>query len=57
MKQFAYALRATTAVAALGTAVLAATPVWAQDKAETATAEQAGPSEIIVTGSRIARLW
>ncbi|WP_294334713.1 TonB-dependent receptor [uncultured Sphingomonas sp.] len=58
MSRIAYALRAGTALAGIGAAVLFVTPAAAQDQSATATGQdgqQTGSTEIVVTGSRIAR--
>ncbi|SFJ16590.1 TonB dependent receptor [Sphingomonas sp. NFR04] len=56
MSRIAYALRAGTALAGMGAVALFAAPAFAQDQNGTADAAQQGAgSEIVVTGSRIAR--
>lgn len=53
MSRFAYALRAGTALAGIGGMALFAAPAMAQDQDD--AAQQGAGSEIVVTGSRIAR--
>lgn len=58
MSRIAYALRAGTALAGVGAAVLFVTPAAAQNQAGTPAGQdgqQAGSTEIVVTGSRISR--
>lgn len=58
MSRIAYALRAGTALAGIGAAALFVTPAAAQDQSEASAspaAQQTSGTEIVVTGSRIAR--
>jgi outer membrane receptor protein involved in Fe transport len=56
MSRIAYALRAGTALAGMGAVAFFAAPAFAQDENGAAdTAQQGAGTEIVVTGSRIAR--
>ncbi|MET3723897.1 TonB-dependent receptor plug domain-containing protein [Sphingomonas trueperi] len=56
MSRIAYALRAGTALAGMGAVALFAAPAFAQDQnGATDAAQQGAGTEIVVTGSRIAR--